>query len=174
MSSENIVTGKKYRILKDATNKVWDVISFFTKASDVYNNNNKNLQTTIGSINGISSSLTSTSSDVAASAAAVKALNDKITDLSSNYVISKMSVVPVQVTGTIPINGSQSVTIDTTSYGFKSTPHVVVRWSSMCTIQIINVTLTSITINIYNAWGGSIVADKSTLGQLQAIELTQV
>ena len=86
MATENIVTGKKYRILKDATNKIWDVISFWTKASDVYNNNNQNLQTTVGGITGISSSLTSTASNVAASANAVKQLNDKITKLNSDLV----------------------------------------------------------------------------------------
>ena len=43
MSTENIVS-KKYRILTDAVNKVYDRISFWTKSSDVYNNNGKNLQ----------------------------------------------------------------------------------------------------------------------------------
>ena len=91
MATENIVTGKKYRILKDATNKIWDVISFWTKASDVYNNNNQNLQTTVGGITGISSSLTSTSSSIAASANAVKQLNDKITQLNSDIGVSKIT-----------------------------------------------------------------------------------
>lgn len=84
MSSEVIQTGKKYRILADAKNKIWHVISFFTKACDVEFNNGNNAQTTLGSITGITSSLTSTSSNVAASAAAVKELNDKITQLNSD------------------------------------------------------------------------------------------
>ena len=83
MSTENIVS-KKFRILSDATNKVWNRISFWCKASDVEFNNGNKEQTTLGSITGISDSLTSTSSNVAASAASVKALNDKITELSSN------------------------------------------------------------------------------------------
>ena len=33
--TENIVTGKKYRILIDAVNDIWDRISFWAKASDV-------------------------------------------------------------------------------------------------------------------------------------------
>ena len=33
---ENLVSGKKYRILTDAANDVWDRISFWTKASDVH------------------------------------------------------------------------------------------------------------------------------------------
>ena len=82
--SEQIVTGKKYKILADANNKVWHVISFISQAVDVFFSNGSNAQTTLGSITGISDSLTSTSSNVAASAASVKALNDKITELSSN------------------------------------------------------------------------------------------
>lgn len=34
--TENIVTGKKYRICTDATRDTWDRVSFWTKASDVY------------------------------------------------------------------------------------------------------------------------------------------
>lgn len=86
MSTENIVSGKKYRILTDAINKVYDRISFWCKASDVEFNSGSNAQTTLGSITGISDSLTSTSSNVAASAYAVKQLNDKITKLNSNLI----------------------------------------------------------------------------------------
>ena len=35
MSTENIVKGKYYRILKDKTNKIWDRISYWTHADDV-------------------------------------------------------------------------------------------------------------------------------------------
>lgn len=38
--TENIVTGKKYRILTDAANDIWDRISFWTKASDVQYDDN--------------------------------------------------------------------------------------------------------------------------------------
>jgi len=96
-------------------------------------------------------------------------VNDK---LSNNYIIKKLSVIPVTVTGTININSKQSVTIDVTSYGFVSNPHVWVKGTTMCTIYITNVTNTSITVDVYNAWGGSIVAKESLLGQLQAMELT--
>ena len=88
MASENIVTGKKYRILKDATQKVWDVISFWTKAKDVEFNDGQNAETKVGSIQGITSGLTTTSSNIAASASAVKELNDKITQLNSDININ--------------------------------------------------------------------------------------
>ena len=38
--SENLVTGRKFRILTDAVHAVWDRISFWTKASDVYYDDN--------------------------------------------------------------------------------------------------------------------------------------
>ena len=38
--TENIVTGKKYRILTDAANDIWDRISFWSKASDVQYDDN--------------------------------------------------------------------------------------------------------------------------------------
>ena len=94
-------------------------------------------------------------------------------NLKNNYFIKKMSVIPVTVTGTIAINSKQSVTIDITSYGFTSVPHAWVRDSNMCTMMITNVSKTSITVDIYNAWGGSIVANSSVLGQLEVIELAQ-
>lgn len=44
MATENIATGKKYRILVDAVNDIWDRISFWTKASDVEFNDGSNLE----------------------------------------------------------------------------------------------------------------------------------
>jgi hypothetical protein len=83
--TENIVTGKAYRVMMDLQNGIWNKISFWKKASDVYDNNNKPLQTTIGAIAGITDSLTSTSSNVVASAKAIKELNDKITELITEF-----------------------------------------------------------------------------------------
>ncbi len=80
-------------------------------------------------------------------------------------------MIPVEVTGTININSKQSVTIDVSSYGFETVPHVWVSGTIMCTIYVTNVTKTSITVDVYNAWGGSILAKESLLGQLQAMEL---
>lgn len=81
--SDVIQTGKAYRILADSSKQIWNKISFWKKASDVYNDSNQNLQTTIGAITGITDSLTSTSDTVCASAKAIKDLNDKLTALQS-------------------------------------------------------------------------------------------
>lgn len=42
--TENLVSGKKYRILVDAANDIWDRISFWTKASDVIFNDGSALE----------------------------------------------------------------------------------------------------------------------------------
>lgn len=81
---EQIVTGKKFRILADVTSRLWHVISFWTKAQDVEFNDGTNAQSKLGNIAGISDSLTSTASNVAASAKAVKVLNDKIVNQIDN------------------------------------------------------------------------------------------
>jgi hypothetical protein len=83
--TENIVTGKHYRILTDSTNKIWSRVSFWKKGVDVNNNKGTDLQTAVGEITGITDSLTSTSSTVVASAKAIKALNDKIVALEEEY-----------------------------------------------------------------------------------------
>lgn len=77
------VKSAKYRTMADLANLVWHRISFWRLASSVEFNSGKNAQTTLGSISGITSSLTSTSTTTIASAYAVKQLNDKITELSS-------------------------------------------------------------------------------------------
>ncbi len=79
--NEQIVTGRKFRRLKNEETKLWERLSIWTKAVDVEFNDGKNAETKAGAINGITDSLTSTSSNIVASAKAIKTLNDKITAL---------------------------------------------------------------------------------------------
>lgn len=64
-------------------------------------------ENTIANINGITDSITSTASDIAASANAVKTLNDKITQLNSN--LSKLSLL---VVGTRSIADATPIAVD--------------------------------------------------------------
>ncbi len=75
--NEQIVTGRKFRKCIDAANKAWLRISFWTKASDVEFDDGRTLQQKLGTINGITDSLTSGDVQSALSAAAGKALNEK-------------------------------------------------------------------------------------------------
>ena len=44
MANDHVVTGRKYRILSNATSRIWDVISFWTKSQDVEMTDGTNLQ----------------------------------------------------------------------------------------------------------------------------------
>lgn len=83
--NETISTGNKYRRLKDATNKVWQRLSFWTKASDVEFDNGTTAQASLGNITGITDSVNSNSSTVAASANAVYTLNSNLAN-SNNRI----------------------------------------------------------------------------------------
>lgn len=72
------VTGKKFRQLMDEATKLWQKISFWTKSSDVEFNDGKNAETKVGAIDGITDSLVSTSSNIAASAKAVSTINNNL------------------------------------------------------------------------------------------------
>ena len=81
--NETIVTGRKFRKLVNEATKQWQRISFWTKASDVEFDDGSNLQQKMGTINGITDSLTSAGSNTALSAKAGKSLQDQITSLQS-------------------------------------------------------------------------------------------
>ena len=91
MANESIVTGKKYRILVDAAQKLWQRVSFWTKSTDVEFNDGKTAETKVGSINGITSSLTSSDGNIALSAAAGRTLNSNLTTLTANMGSCKLS-----------------------------------------------------------------------------------
>lgn len=78
MATERIVTGKKYRILSDVKNRIWDRISFWHKAEDCEFNDGKNAETKVGAINGITSDINGTSANIAASIKVVNSLNNSL------------------------------------------------------------------------------------------------
>lgn len=86
--NEQVVTGRKFRKLVDEATKLWQRISFWTKASDVEFNDGSTAETKMGAINGITDSLVSTSSNVAASAKALNQLNNKLANGRVELVIT--------------------------------------------------------------------------------------
>lgn len=76
--NEQIVTGRAHRVLIDKAAKLWQRISFWTKASDVEFNDKKTAETKVGAIDGITDSLASTSSRIAASAKSVNKLSNDL------------------------------------------------------------------------------------------------
>lgn len=76
MANEVVKTGKVYRILADEANKIWHKLSIWSKASDTEFNDGKDAETKLGAIDGITDSLSATSSRIAASAKAVNTLSN--------------------------------------------------------------------------------------------------
>lgn len=94
--NETIVTGRYFRRCTDAANKVWQRISFWHKASDCEFDDNKNAQTKVGAIKGITTSTSVTETGYAADMTTVKNLQTQIDELNSNlgsksYILSSSS-----------------------------------------------------------------------------------
>lgn len=86
--NEEIVTGRKFRKLIDEATKLWQRMSFWTKASDVEFDDGSTAETKMGAINGITDSLASTSSNIAASAKAINQLNNKLANGRVEIVVN--------------------------------------------------------------------------------------
>ena len=109
--NEQIVTGRKFRKLVDEATKLWQRISFWTKASDVEFDDGFTAETKMGAINGITDSLVSTSSNVAASAKALSQLNNNLMFITDNGAIKSLDVREDGVYITyVPTSGADSVT----------------------------------------------------------------
>lgn len=119
MSSENIVS-KKFRILVDKSQRLYERISFWTRASDVEFNSGKNAQDTLGNIYGISDSLTSTSSNIAASTAAVKAINDKVTNVALGDATQADVLAPKTFSSSAGINKTGTMSNLSGAVGYSS------------------------------------------------------
>lgn len=104
--NEQIVTGRKFRKLVDEATKLWQRISFWTKASDVEFNDGKTAEEKLGKINGITNSLNSNSSNIVLSAAAGNNLQSQITQLTNTENNLKNQVT--QLTNTINNLGTQA------------------------------------------------------------------
>ena len=78
MSTTEIVKNRKYKILLDPINKVWEQVSFWTHSDSIEMPNGKSLTTNLGDIHGITDSLEVASSDLAASTIAVNTINNNV------------------------------------------------------------------------------------------------
>lgn len=76
--NEQIVTGRSFRKCIDVANKLWQKISFWTKASDVEFDDGENAETKLGAIKGITADLNTTETGYAADMTALTQLNNQI------------------------------------------------------------------------------------------------
>lgn len=105
--AENIVTGRKYRILTDAAQQLWDRVSFWSKASDTEYNDGKDAETKNGAINGITSDVNGEATDVAASIKVVHDLNDSLGGLKfAQDGEGNWGFIPSGADAVIPFSGT--------------------------------------------------------------------
>lgn len=152
--AENIVTGKKYRILKDVATKTWDRISFWSKASDIEFNDGKTAETKLGVIDGITSDVNGESETIAASIKAVNEVNTSLGGLSfyedstGKYVVGadavpkKLGSNSARFVTEVTKNTSNAISIDCTG---------VEGWQSFTSKDFL---LTDITTRMH-IYGGS-------------------
>ena len=93
---ERIVTGQKYRILSDYGNKIWDRISFWTKASDVEMNDGSNVETKIANQANTIASLSTSVSDVSS---AVDGISSTVSSLGTT--VGNLSTTVGNLSGSI-------------------------------------------------------------------------
>jgi len=115
--NEQIVTGRKWRKLIDEANKIGQRISFWTKASDVEFNDAKTAETKVGAIDGITDSLVSTSSRIAASAKALSQLNNNLNILGNAKMIEAGFRSSVMFSSSSHTSGSVSFKQDFSNCG---------------------------------------------------------
>ena len=77
--TESIVTGRYFRQCIDVVNKKWQHISHWLKFDD-----NKNAQTKVGAIKGITTDLNTTITGYACDATIIKSLQDQINTLKNS------------------------------------------------------------------------------------------
>ena len=108
--SETKVTGKKYRVLTDASNNKWKRISFWTAASDVELADGSTLQNFINNISSkITGILSGTDSTSTTTAPTSKLLHDQIASLKSSFQAGVDGIYNAIVAqGTTPASKSQS------------------------------------------------------------------
>lgn len=83
--NEKIVTGRKFRRLIDKDSKLWQLISWWTKASDVEFDDGKTAEQKLGNINGITSDFSTNNDKIAASSVLTKELYDNMGGVRLGY-----------------------------------------------------------------------------------------
>lgn len=61
---ENIVTGRKYRVMKDSAQSLWERISFWTKAEDVELDDGSDVQTSMDGLTNRINTLTTSVTEI--------------------------------------------------------------------------------------------------------------
>lgn len=129
--NETIVTGRYFRRCTDAANKVWQRISFWHKASDCEFDDNKNAQTKVGAIKGITTSTSVTETGYAADMTTVKNLQTQIDELNSNLGNINDYGLPFCIQS---ISMSHNASSDDTRHTYAPVT-ITIKWLRDCTVS---------------------------------------
>lgn len=113
--NEVIVTGRVKRRLIDKAAKLWQRLSYWTKASDVEFNDGKTAEEKLGNINGISSDINDESDNLAASMKVVSMLRQSFQDGCDKIVgnLTALGYTPEDPQGADEINDQiQKIYVD--------------------------------------------------------------
>lgn len=108
--TENIITGRKFRVLIDEVKDIWLRISFWTKASDVECSDGENAET---KFDNIKNSLMITQSTLAAGATSITISDSRITTNSALSFYT--SIYGVNPTAVSVATGQVTLTFDSQS-----------------------------------------------------------
>lgn len=104
--NEVIVTGRKKRRLINKESKLWQRLSYWTKASDVEFDDGKTAEEKLGNINGISSDIDNESDNIAASMKVISMLRQSFQDGCDKIVgnLTALGYIPEDPQGADEIN----------------------------------------------------------------------
>ncbi len=103
--NEQIVTGRKFRKLLDEATKLWQRISFWTKATDVEFDDGQTAESKMGAIKGITTDLNVTETGYAADATMLTQLYSEITGLNLKDQELQNALAALDTRVTNAING---------------------------------------------------------------------
>lgn len=90
--NETIVTGRKFRRLIDKDSKLWQRISWWTKAGDVEFNDGKTAEQKLGNINGITSDFSVNNDSMAASSSLSHRAHTRFMEFTDNGRIISIKI----------------------------------------------------------------------------------
>lgn len=90
--NEKIVTGRKFRRLIDKDSKLWQLISWWTKASDVEFDDGKTAEQKVGNINGITSDFSVDNENIAASSSLANRAYERFNEFTDDGKISRIVI----------------------------------------------------------------------------------
>lgn len=134
--NEQIVTGRKFRKLIDEVNKIWQRISFWTKASDVEFDDGYTAETKVGAIKGITTDLNTTKTGYAADMTVFAQLYSEFQDQRNTLAALDTRVTNAITGGNLAAPFTYDVKNSSYTDNLNNAGMYDAQWSSLTTNQI--------------------------------------